>query len=72
MSTGSNVLIAEDDMAARARPAELIARVGFRVTTAADGREALEKIESEPPRAAARAQLADELLVNEAATKLSL
>ena len=43
------VLIAEDDAAARTGLAQLIANAGFSVTTAADGREALEQVDRMQP-----------------------
>jgi CheY-like chemotaxis protein len=43
------ILIAEDDAAARTGLAQLIASAGFTVTTAADGREALEQVDRIQP-----------------------
>lgn len=43
----NNVLIVEDDASARSGLAELVTHAGFHVTTAADGREALDKMSSE-------------------------
>lgn len=43
------VLIAEDDAAARSGLAQLIANAGYTVTTAADGREALEQVDRTQP-----------------------
>jgi len=43
------ILIAEDDAAARSGLAQLIANAGYTVTTAADGREALEQVERTQP-----------------------
>jgi CheY-like chemotaxis protein len=49
MDTSANVLIVEDDAAARAGLAQLITNAGFTVTTAADGREALEQVDRAQP-----------------------
>jgi DNA-binding response OmpR family regulator len=49
MDTASSVLIVEDDAAARAGLAQLITNAGFTVTTAADGREALEQVDRAQP-----------------------
>jgi len=43
------ILIAEDDAAARSGLAQLIANAGYTVTTAADGREALEQVDRTQP-----------------------
>src|SRR3954470_14306170 len=43
----NNVLIVEDDASARSGLAQLVTHAGFHVTTAADGREALDKMGAE-------------------------
>jgi CheY-like chemotaxis protein/anti-sigma regulatory factor (Ser/Thr protein kinase) len=47
--TSNSVLIAEDDAAARKGLAQLVTHAGFRVATAADGFEALERVDQDPP-----------------------
>jgi CheY-like chemotaxis protein len=44
----TNVLIAEDDHSARSGLAQLLSHAGFNVTTAADGREALDIVDRQP------------------------
>ncbi len=51
MSPVPSVLVVEDDPALRDLVASTLEDEGYRVATAADGAEALEKVRADPPRA---------------------
>jgi CheY-like chemotaxis protein len=52
MRPGKRILLVEDDAATRAAMARLLERAGYQVDCAADGRQALDRLDSgEPPAA---------------------